>query len=562
MKKIFMVFLGIYCLAIVGNANAYVPKVPDVGTLLRETEKQKVEVKSEGSEVYKAASTKKIKKGVTIKIKGFKFIGDKVLPKVELEQLLKNYIGKDVDISELDLIVGKIAEFYAKKNYIVKVLLPEQEIKNGIIEVKIIMGKLEAIKVIGKKNRFNQKFASEIVSSAQPTDKIIHIDRLERGMLILNDTPGVHAQSLLCPGKKEGGVMVDLDVKDTPLVSGSLGYDNYGLHSTGTNRGVASIHLNDPFTIGDQISGTLIYTGLMYYGSLAYSVPVGYDGVRFGLTTGYLDYRLGKEYSALHSYGNAFTAGPYISYPLIRARMKNLYLLLNYHHKKLANAGELIGSSTRKVDVATVYLNGDAYDSFLSGGYTSGGLGFSLGDINYKDNLTAAINSKTQGEYTKLTFLSSRIQRLTDETALNLKIAGQVALHNLDSSEQFDIGGPDGVKAYAPGDVYGDHGLVAVAELSRKLRGGFKIAGFYDFGYIRQRFKTYPGWQGVETQRNGYALDAVGASLYWTPKSWFFAKVSVATAALLRNHDINKPQDFRGGIGRYSRVLLQVAATF
>lgn len=385
-------------------------------------------------------------------------------------------------------------------------------------------------------------------------------------MLILNDIPGVQGRALLCPGDKEGGVIVDLNVKDTPLLSGSIGYDNYGFHSTGTQRGVVSAHLNDPLGIGDQLSGSFIYTGLMNYGSLSYSLPISYSGMRMGLSASYLDYRLGKEFSDINGKGNAFIAGPYISYPLIRSRSKNMYMLMNFYHKKFLN--ESLGSvnSNKKADVGSIYINADAYDKFLGGGYTMGGLGFSLGNLNLKGNQADYTNDsngpQAQGIYSKFIFLGSRIQRITDMTSFNLRVSGQVALHNLDSSEQFSLGGPDAVRAYAPGDVYGDHGVVATAELSRKLWGGFKIEGFYDLGYTIQRFRTYPGWQqAIGEQKDSFALDAVGISLCWMPKSWFSAKVSAATAAALRNYDINKAKDFRAGIGKYSRVWLQVTAT-
>ncbi len=565
MKKFFNAFFGMYCLLAICGVSVYAESHPDAGTLLRETEKQGVEVKEEGEVLYAPAEAKKVNKGEILYIKSFKFAGAKVLPEAELKRLLKDFIGRYVDVAELDVITGMVAEYYAKKGYIVKVIVPEQEIKSGIVEIKIVKGHLEGIKTTGKKKRFNQKIAIRIVTGAQNMGTIIRTDKLERGMLILNDVPGVQARALLGSGTKEGGVAIDLHVKDTPLVGGSVGYDNYGLHSTGTNRGVVGVHFNDPFGIGDQINGSFIYTGLMYYGSLAYSLPVGYSGMRAGLSTSYLGYKLGKEFSDVQGRGKAFTVGPYVSYPLIRSRSKNMYVLMSFHHKKFTNETSGITNSDKKADVGNVYINADAYDRFLSGGYTMGSVGFSLGGLNLKGNPDDYFHDshglQTHGIYSKLTFLVSRIQRVTDKTSLNLKVAGQFAFHNLDSSEQFSLGGPDGVRAYAPGDVYGDHGFVATAELSRKLRGGFKIEGFYDLGYTVQCFRTYAGWESVKRQKESYGLDAVGASLSWNPKNWFSAKVSVATAAALRNYDINKTRDFRGGIGKYSRILLQVTAT-
>lgn len=567
MRKNFRVLFGVCFFLAIFGVNIYAQKPPDAGVILRETEKYAPEQRPQGPVFYTPEKAKKGKKGQTIFVKGFRFTGAKILPDVELKKLLEGFVGRNVDIIELNTATSIIAEYYVKKGYVVKALIPPQEIKNGIVEIRIIIGHLEGYTTTGeKKTRFNQETALRIINNAQNDKKIIKIDRLERGLLILNDIPGVQATSYLRPGKEEGGVLVDIDVKDEPLLSGNIGYDDYGIHSTGIQRGTLGLSLNDPFSIGDQINGNFIYTGLTNYESLAYSLPIGYSGMRAGLTSSYLHYRLGKEFSDTHGKGYAFTIGPYISYPLVRSRSKNAYLFMSFHHKKFFN--ELLGEpiSNKITDVGSIYINADAYDQYFSGGYTMGGLGFSLGNLNLrgcKSDFDADQNGpKANGFYRKFIFLISRIQRVTEKTSLNLKASGQVAFDNLDSSEQFSLGGPDGVRAYSSGDVNGDHGFIANVELARELGRGFKITGFYDLGYIVRHFKTYAGWQTTAGQKNGYALDSVGVGLGWAPKKWFSAKVFAAAAAMLRNSDISNTQDFSAGIGRNSRVWLQVTATF
>jgi len=506
------------------------------------------------------------KTGKTLLVKGFKFTSTEALPTKKLNDLLKQYIGKTVDIGELDIATSIIANHYIKQGYVVKVFTPPQEIKDGIVEIKIIVGNYEGSRIDKTKTRFKKTIATQIIDAAQADLKPLKLDRLERGMLILNDLPGVYATSVLRPGKKVGGVLVDLDVKDTPLITSNVSFDDYGLHTIGNQRGAAHLNVNDPLSIGDQLRGIFVYSGLLKYGSLMYSLPLGDEGVQAGLATNILHYQLGEAWSATSGKGSALTIGPHISYPIIRSRDKNIRCLISYYYKRFITS--LYDATTRdnKINVGHVFVTADAYDSFLSGGYTSGGIGWSLGNADLKGNQdnydTDSDGRKTHGIYNKLVFSLFRTQRVADKTALELKIRGQYAFRNLDSSEQFELGGPEAVRGYAVGDGNGDHGFIATAELVRELFTGLNISGFYDFGYIVQNYRTYDGWRQSDAPANGYSLGSVGVGLKWSPVRWFSGKVVIATATQHNPLLKNEPKGFSAGIGRCSKVWFQASLSF
>jgi len=569
MKKKFNLSLMLVggCLFTAYSIGVYAQQTPDGGVILRELEKPELEQMRLQPEPYEIKKDKEQIKGQVFFVREFRFIGAELFSTVELRKLLRNFVGRNIGIAELNTAVSLVENYCAKKGYVVKVLIPEQEVKDNIVEMKIIIGRLDGYNISKKKTRFSQAIATKILNNAQSDRKTINIVGLERGLLLLNDLPGVKVTSSLRPSTAEGGVLVDLDIKDKPLVSSSVSYDNYGLHATGVNRGTMGLSLNDPFGIGDQINGSFVYTGLMDYESLAYSLPLGYSGMRAGLTASRLGYRLGKDFSYTNGKGNAYTVGSYVYYPLIRSREENLHLFASINHKKFTNDLFEKAVSDKKVDIGNIYINADVFDQFFGGGYTVGGLGFTLGNLNLKGNQSdyAAdqVGRKANGCFSKLTFLVSRLQQVVaGETLLSLKVNGQVAFRNLDSSEQFSLGGPDAVRAYSYGDASGDHGVVANFELSQQLLRGVKISGFYDIGYVVQHYKTYPGWKTTANQKNSYALDAVGVSLGWTPSKWLAAKVSAATTATQYNSDLKLNNDFSAKIGRHSRIMLQATLAF
>ncbi len=69
----------------------------------------------------------------------------------------------------------------------------------------------------------------------------------------------------------------------------------------------------------------------------------------------------------------------------------------------------------------------------------------------------------------------------------------QWATHNLDSSEEFGLGGPGGVRAYPVGEGYGDRGWVGQVELRYTLAAWAPYA-FYDAGKVTTNARPWmPG---------------------------------------------------------------------
>ncbi len=83
----------------------------------------------------------------------------------------------------------------------------------------------------------------------------------------------------------------------------------------------------------------------------------------------------------------------------------------------------------------------------------------------------------------------------------------QRATKNLDSSEQFSLGGPYGVRAYANGASSGDSGWQASLELRYVPMAGLQFAAFADAG--RVWLSQHP-WTDERNQRR---LSAAGLSI-------------------------------------------------
>ena len=77
---------------------------------------------------------------------------------------------------------------------------------------------------------------------------------LERGLLNLNELPGLNVTSTITTGEEQGSSKIIIDVIEDDLVTGILSYDNYGNRYTGKERANVVIDINNPSKFGDKIS--------------------------------------------------------------------------------------------------------------------------------------------------------------------------------------------------------------------------------------------------------------------------------------------------------------------
>ena len=77
------------------------------------------------------------------------------------------------------------------------------------------------------------------------------------------------------------------------------------------------------------------------------------------------------------------------------------------------------------------------------------------------------------------------INQLNDRWQLHLSVSGQYGWNNLDSSEDFYIGGADAVRAFPQGETGGDSGLLGTLEFRyRTSIDGLTLTAFVDGGRV------------------------------------------------------------------------------
>ncbi len=469
-------------------------------------------------------------------VKGFRISGAQAFTVAELLPLLEEWTGKEPSLADLQRAADKLTRYYRDHGYFVaRAYLPAQDIKDGIVEIIILEGKIDRISVRATNAiRLRDNVVEGMLNQAFRRDGLIWEPELERSLLLLSDLPNVEARATLAPGSKVGTSNLTAEVSEGPLWSGNADLDNFGNKFTGAIRYNASLNLNDATGYGDAASLTGTGTEHSSYGRIGYRIPIGYSGFTLGAAYAESRYKLCCEFASLDSHGDAQVKTFAVTYPLVRHRDFTLRGSLSYENRHYFNATAVATTSDKTSDIVSLALTGDARDDWGGGGLVGFSLAFSGGRLDLDgspaDQAADAATAQTQGHYQKLSYTLARLQRLSESFTAYGVLSGQFASKNLDSADKFVLGGPTGVRAYAQGEAPGDQGLLLNLELRYEWTSALKLAAFIDYGEITLHSNIWPNWDGGNAgQRNHYSLAGYGLGVRWDEPGNFFVQASLAS---------------------------------
>ncbi len=509
------------------SGNTHAQTTPDAGSLLRDIEKNQIKP------IPKAAPKPEVKKDkkvpsveATILIKGFKFQGNTRVTDEELQSFFSKYLQQKLTVSEIQNIAAEVSLLYSDKGMVAQGQLPRQDVTDGIITILVLEAKFGG-SVFDEQQKKSLKsvppeLIQQIIGSRLILGEPISVVDLDRSLLIADDLPGVAVQGSLMAGEKDGETLVLLQAADEARFSGDASLDNQGSRSTGEFKKTANLTMASPFQLGDQMNISALNTQGTDYGRLAYSLPVGYDGLRLGGNFSHMKYKVvTPESQSTQPKGTSDVVGIDTQYPIIRTRSQNLYLNTAYDLKYFKNEStNSVTNNDYQLNVLSVGLSGNQYDAYLGGGVLSGSVNFGMGSVNL-DGSSAnhqtgdAESNRTSGGYSRIRWNLSRQQNIINDTSLLLNLSGQRANKNLDSSEKFYLGGSSGVRAYPNSEGAGSEGQMLNLEIRQRLPENIMISAFYDWGRVRQYDNNSKADGSVISGLNSYNLSGYGFAFNW-----------------------------------------------
>jgi hemolysin activation/secretion protein len=456
-----------------------------------------------------------------VKVTSFTFSGNTVYSDAFLQPVVEEYLGRELNFDDLIEAATQVRAFYRERGYfLAQAYLPEQTIRDGVVQIGIIEGRIGEIEISRRPaTRLREGLLAGIVGAHWRQGDIITEASLEKPLLLINDLPTAAVTSEIRPSRTVGAADLRVNVDEgVGLFNGFVDFDNHGNRFTGEYRLGASLNMNNPLTLGDQASFRGFRTDEdMWFARLSYLVPVWYYGTRVGVSYSAFEYELGKEFASLGASGEGDVASVFMFHPIIRTRNSNLIFQGAYEDKQLTDRVESTdGLEERAIDSIKAGLVGDFRDGLLGGGLNSYAITLTRGELSLAPAELvaadlAATGRATQGKFSKTNIDARRLQRVTETTNLLLALTYQEASKNLASAEKISLGGPNAVRAYPVGEATADSGAVLQAEL--RLRPGLSwfggdvvFSGHFDYGWAKINQNRLPSDTEAERTLMGIGI--------------------------------------------------------
>lgn len=467
------------------------PAVPDAGSVLRDLQQAPVApapapaLRSPGTQASPPADD-----GTRIAVKSVRITGNEEIPERELRPFVDGLAGGEHTLAQIDAAARRITAYYRARGFAVaRAYVPAQDVTDGVLTIGVIEGRVSGYSVRNQ-SRLDDDRVRAYLGGVRPGD-VVRSDRIDRGLLLLQDTPGVGgSRATLQPGAATGTSELLVEVDPARPYTATASADNHGSRYTGEYRVSGSLSVASPSGIGDQFTVGALTSGKgLSFLRLAYQLPVGAQGWRVGAAVSATRYRLAREFEALDAHGDARSTSVFATYPFVRTQAASLGGVVSLESRRLEDEVDATATSTqRRLDVASVGLAGSLKDEAGGGGISAFDVTLVSGRLSIDSpaaRLIDSLSARTEGGFTRLAYGASRLQRLTDASMLWLSFTGQQAGKNLDSSEKFSLGGANAVRAYPQGEASGDEGLRGTLELRHMLGTNVQGTLFYDWGKVR-----------------------------------------------------------------------------
>jgi hemolysin activation/secretion protein len=419
------------------------------------------------------------------------------------------YVGQPVSMRSLNRIIRDTILYYRKQDLpLVDVVVPEQDITNGVVQLVVVEGRVGEVKVEGAKWFSEKQIRRQI---KHKTGDVVYTTKLIRELESINRNPFRDVNVLFTPGAAKGQTDLIYQVEDRFPVRFYVGYENTGVPLIGEDRQLAGFNWGDAFFQGHDLgfqATTSIelerYRGYSGY----YRVPLPVDGHQLTVFGSHAstETRLDRFFNVD---GTTWQIG-------IRYQAQLPQVIKGYTHyvqpgfdfkradSDLAFGGLSVYQNVADIAQFTLEYGGVERDRF---GHTTFALAGSISPGGFTDNqldrVYEAARYKAEPEYMYGTVVLERVWELpVAGMTLSTKLTGQLSSENLLGSEQLGFGGFNTVRGYYEREYNADQGLIANVELrskrymvgkiggSKELANYLQFLAFYDYGYARQRYET------------------------------------------------------------------------
>lgn len=413
------------------------------------------------------------------------------------EKAIEPFLGLEASSEDLSKLAQEIAEAARSNGMVLATAhIPEQQIELGILRVVLRIGVIDEVRIEGSTNQ-------ALTALFEPLVGHVVVQReLERALMLSNDIPAVRVSE--AEFVNEGGVFVlVVRAEDQPALRGQAVIDNFGSRQIGPLRGRIKLETLGWLSDSDALSATVQTNPAdeeeFLSASLVYSIGLNNNGTRAG---GMLATSRSNIASSLN-FDSREISTQYVSmlinHPLRRMRGSSAWLegQIEYLEVEQATATSVLASDTIVTLSASL-----ATAARVQNGWLRSGVQLRQGlDILRSDTPGSPPSSRTDadGEFTSARAWINWSGKPHADWTLRMALSGQLAAEPLLSPEEIGAGGMFTGRGFDPYAIYGDHGLLAFAELGYEFNDlstwvdRVQPYTFLDGGYVDQMNDGFGG---------------------------------------------------------------------
>lgn len=460
-------------------------------------------------------------------VREFRLEGNTVFSDEDLALVLEPYKNREITAEEMQEAKKSVTLFYIDRGYVNSgAVIPDQQVKDGIITFHIIEGELTKTEVSGNTWLRTGYISKRLELTTDPEKGPLNIITLQDRLKLIRQDPRVeNINATLGPGLEPGEAVLDVKVDESRPYHMSLTFNNHNSPGIGSYRGELGLRHINLTGWGDALSLSYGLTeGLDEY-SANYAIPI----TRWDTTLTFDFDRsesdvVSAPFNKLDITSKTKTYSAALRHPFYKTLSQEFAMELKLEKRESETylLGEPFsfaeGTEDGESEISVLRFTQEWVDRTLTQVLAlRSSFGFGL------DMMGATINdSGVDGEF--ITWLGQfqwikRIRPLNSQILLrtDLRLSNDPLL----PMEKFSIGGATTVRGYRENLLTTDNGVISTFEcriplvqlkipgVSKGQNDGFLhlVLPFFDFGQ---------GWNTDQPDPSPDNIYSTGLGLRWT----------------------------------------------
>ena len=471
---------------------------------------------------------------VTIPISKIEVVGSTVFESEDFQNLTQPLEGRSVSLTELRNVAAAITQLYLEQGYITsRAVLVDQEIVEGIVQIKVFEGSLADIKIEGTE-RLNPGYIRRRIQLGTTTP--LRVDKLEDQLRLLRTDPLLeNVEASLRSGEEVGQSILVVQVKEANSFYGKVSVDNYSPVNLGSERLGVALGQRNLTGRGDSLAASYYRstTGGSNLFDVSYLTPLNAKNGTLQLRTVLGDNKVTQPpFDVFDIEGSSELYDISLRQPLTRSPREEFALSVGFSFRdgKTLFLDDLpfpsIGADEDGETRVSVFRFGQDYLKRDVRGAWVLRSQFSIGTGLFD----ATTNDAPIPDSHFFSWLGQvqRVQRLNDNNLLIVQADLQLTPDSLLPSETFVLGGGQSLRGYRQNLLSGDNGFRFSIEDRITLESNeagvaiFQLAPFLDMGAVWND-PNNPNDLEDET-----FLAGAGLGLLWEPEPKFNIRLDYA----------------------------------